>query len=52
MTVPDARSATIWILHQILRVIGATLVHQLVLVAMAMRIVQNAIPAISDIGVN
>ena len=52
ITVPGARLASFWIKHQILRVIGAYPVHQLVLVAMAMRIVHNAIPAITDIDAN
>ena len=52
ITVPGARPASIWIKHQILRVIGASLVHQLVLVVMAMRIVPNAIQVITDNGAN
>ena len=52
IAVPGAMPASIWIKHQILRVIGACPVHQLVLVAMSMRIVHNAIPAITDIGAN
>ena len=51
-TVPDAWPASIWKLLQHLRVIGACPVQQLVLVAMAMSIVSNAIPAITDIVAN
>ena len=52
ITVAGVKTATIWIKLRNLPFIIACPVHQLVVVAMAMRIVHNAIQAITDIGAN
>ena len=52
IAVPDARTPSIWILLHKLGVIIARAVHHLVLSAKDIRIVPNAILAVTDIGVN